>query len=240
MWWSLCSASDLFRLPLRTLTGVCAHVHSNPALGVLKVWQHVRFSRSKFQQLFNFTVPFTLTPSRTSTPPYLSKTRATSPSRIYNDVFQTTASMHSKRTYVNTHTHTLIGSTTACTDPDHWAESTFQLFITSPLQHTGGRPGEGLCELSSKQKQRWLLVTRLSVFQLTRQIALPGTQGWKSLFVISQLSCFPPLSSCVCSFFFFFYESYTQSRWKAMFSGSGILQLHKRAALKQTPVGWCI
>lgn len=38
-----------------------------------------------------------------------------------------------------THKHwlTCARTHTACSDPDHWAESTFQLFITTLLQHKG-------------------------------------------------------------------------------------------------------
>lgn len=82
-------------------------------------------------------------PPRRPSDPHLSKAHA--PSRR-NDAFVRTASC----THSHIYTHTRPN--TARSDPDHWAESTFQLFITT-LQNTRRRPAEGWSESSPRQQQ---------------------------------------------------------------------------------------
>ena len=156
---------------------VCVCQHSQQA-HIIKWWWdggHVQLGDGK--QLFNFTLP--LSPSLYQHSLYLpapwqlpSKAKSVqtfcplslSPRWIimtlsHGSLLGLSTRGDTQIVSTHTHTHTHTRTNTACSDPDHWAESTFQLFITTLQQHTGAvQQRDRVCVSHNNNSDEFLLL----------------------------------------------------------------------------------
>lgn len=129
------------RCRLQTASSTCNCVD---VCGCVTVgWKARPLCRHAFQQLFHFTVPFPFTPPPLSLHPcclhICPNLLLLLPSEYIKIPFRRQPLSFIKCipvTHTGACTHT-CRSNTVCSDPVHWAESTFQLFITKLVQQTG-------------------------------------------------------------------------------------------------------